>query len=122
MRPLVIVQQGKAAYLSGMGPALTRILTLLALLLMPLGMASAPAAAAIPVAGSAGDGHCDDHRKPEGAPAKAEMHCTACAALPALDAPRETVALLPDAPMVISLASSVAGFEPEIATPPPKFA
>jgi hypothetical protein len=99
-----------------MASAVLRLLALIALALMPLSMVSAPAAAQ-PVPA----GHCDDHPKPADAPAGPKVHCTACAALPAIDAPAPIAEMAPEAPTLIGLVSSLAGIEPDIATPPPKF-
>jgi len=101
-----------------MASAFLRLLTLLALVLMPLSMASAPASAQ-PVA-STPVGHCDDHPQPAKAPAGAQMHCTGCAALPAIDAPSPLAEIIPQMPLRIALAPYLAGVEPDTATPPPK--
>jgi len=101
-----------------MASALLRLLALFALVSMPLSMASAPASAQ--PAASMPAGHCDDHQQPAKAPAGPLMHCTACAALPAMDAPTQLTELAPGTPMLIRLASFLAGIEPDTATPPPK--
>ena len=90
---------------------------LLALALMPFGMTSAPAMAAS--GSSSASGHCDDHQKPADAPAKMDMHCATCAALPA-DEHVEAAELRPQAPILISAAHALSDNQPEIATPPPK--
>src|SRR5690349_3498799 len=100
-----------------MASAFLRLVALLALVLMPLSMASAPASAQ-PTA-SAPAGHCDEHQQPAKAPGP-QMHCTACAALPAIDAPTLVAEMSLAVPMIIALASSLAGIEPDTATPPPK--
>jgi len=102
-----------------MASAVFRLFALFALVLMPLSMASAPASAQ-PTASSPA-GHCDDHQMPSKAPAGPQIHCTACAALPAIDAPVPVVEMAPQPPMLIALASFLAGIEPDTATPPPKF-
>jgi len=103
-----------------MASAVLRLFTLFALVLMPLSMASAPASAAPTT--SAPASHCDDHQQPAKAPAGPQMHCTACAALPAMDAPAPVAEMAPQMPMLIALASFLAGIEPDVATPPPKLA
>jgi hypothetical protein len=101
-----------------MATAFLRLIALFALILMPLSMASAPASAQPTSAGPAG--HCDDHQQPAKAPAGPQAHCTACAALPAIDAPAPIAELSPETPILISLADFLAGIEPDTATPPPK--
>jgi hypothetical protein len=113
-----VARPDRRAYLALMASAILRLLALIALALMPLSMASAPAAAQ-PVA-AAPSGHCDNHRKPADAPATSQMHCTACAALPAMAAPAQVAELAPETPMVIARVGLLAGIEPETATPPPK--
>ena len=102
------------AYPPTMVSAFLRLLALVALVLMPLSMASAPAAAPSVA------GHCDDQQQPAKAPAGQQVHCTACAALPAIDTPAPLAKLTPRMPTVIALASFLAGIEPDTATPPPK--
>ena len=113
----VIAAKGSPAYLAGMPAVLLRLAMLIALTLMPFGMANAPAMAAS-VASSA-SGHCDEHQKPADAPAKMDMHCATCAALPA-DEPAEVAELRPQAPILISAIHALSDTQPEIATPPPK--
>lgn len=105
-------------YFPLMASAVLRLLALLALVLMPLSMASATASAQ--PAATAPAGHCDDHQQPTKAPAGPQVHCTACAALPAMDAPAEIAEMAPQMPLLIALASFLAGIEPDTATPPPK--
>jgi hypothetical protein len=101
-----------------MASALLRMLALFALVLTPLSMASAPASAQ-PIA-SAPAGHCDDQQQPAKGPAGAQMHCTGCAALPAIDAPPPVAEIVPQMPLLIALATHLSGIEPDTATPPPK--
>jgi len=103
-----------------MASALLRLLALFALVIMPLSMASASASAQPAVATPAG--HCDDQQQPAKAPSAPQVHCTGCAALPAMDAPAPLAELAPETPMLIALASFLAGIEPDTATPPPKLA
>ena len=100
-----------------MASFLFRLLTLVAVLLMPLGMASAPALAQ-PAPAAAG--HCDEHQEPADAPSKPQVHCTGCSALPVIGAPEAVPALRPLAPRLIAQIQPISGTEPEIATPPPK--
>jgi hypothetical protein len=98
-----------------------RLLALIALVLMPMGMASAPAAAsAMPADHGMAAGHCEGQSSSDEAPA-ANMDCTAmCTAIPA----REPVAQPPlfqrASPQSAEIAIAFAGIEPEIATPPPR--
>lgn len=101
-----------------MASAVLRLLALIALVLMPLSMASTPASAQPGV--SAPAGHCDDHQQPAKAPAGPQMHCTACSALPAMDAPAAVAEMTPQLPIRIALARFLAGIVPDTATPPPK--
>lgn len=107
-----------------MTSALTRLLTLLAFVLMPFGMTGAPAYAQ-PVADShsamtMGAGHCDEHPVKDKAPSS-KMDCTAtCTALPAADAWVPLSVLKPTAPRTLAIAAPFSGIEPEIATPPPR--
>ena len=116
----LIASQKSKVYFSDMASAVLRLLALVALLLMPLSMASA-AASAQPNA-VAPTGHCDDHQQPAKAPTGSQVHCTACAALPAVDTPAPSAELRPEMPMLIALAGFMAGIEPDTATPPPKLA
>ncbi len=104
-----------------MTAAVLRLLALIALVLMPIGMASVPAAAsAMPADHTMAAGHCEGQPGSEEAPA-ATMDCTAmCAAIPA----REPVAKAPlfqrTALRTIVFAFAFEGIVPETATPPPK--
>jgi hypothetical protein len=113
----VIAGQGSPAYVAAMPAVLLRLFTLLALALMPFGMASSPAlAAGVPAATT---GHCDEHQKPD-APAKMEMHCASCAALPSVETAEDDPDLRPELPRHLQAMNALPGTEPEIATPPPR--
>lgn len=109
--------------MGAMTAAVFRLLALIALVLMPMGMAGAPAAAsAMPADHGMAAGHCEGQSGSDEAPA-ANMDCTAmCTAIPA----RESVAQAPlfqrTAPRSIALAFAFEGIVPETATPPPKLA
>ena len=122
----VIVQKGSRHYVAAMASAVFRLLALIALVLMPIGMGAAPALAAPDhhaMMTTAGSGHCDEQQDQDQAPAQKQMDCmAACTALPAPAAPALTPALKPTAPRMIDVAAPFTGIEPEIATPPPKFA
>lgn len=114
----VIAGQGSPAYVAGMVVAFSRLMMLIALALMPFGMASAPAKAVGNAAPAAG--HCDEHQKRENVPAQMEMSCAACTALPALDVAPAVSELRHALPRLVKAANSLSDTEPEIATPPPK--
>ena len=120
----VIVPTASRPYVARMAAAVTRLLTLLALVLMPLGMASAPAMAhAMPAQHSeASMGHCDGQTDQNRAPAHStqQMHCAMCTALPAVPPPTPSSRLKPVEPRVIATVSPFTGIVPEIATPPPR--
>lgn len=120
----MIVGKACSAYLGAMFAAALRLLALIALVVMPLGMTAAPVAAAPAADAIAASqvGHCDDHQEPADSPLKAKVHCTGCAALVAPAASSEAAELRPQAPTQIRLSYFGTAFEPEIATPPPKFA
>ena len=112
----LIARTGLAPYLGPMAEALIRFFALAALVLMPLGMSSAPVMAAAPQAAD----HCQQEPKPAEAPAQQQAHCTGCAALPAVDQPPAAAGLLPEPPRIVARSDSFAGIILEIATPPPK--
>ena len=122
----VIVQKGSPHYVAAMASAVFRLLALIALVLMPIGMGAAPALAAPDhhtMMTTAGAGHCDEQQDPDQAPAQHQMDCTAaCAAIAAPAAPVVAPTFKPTAPRTIGVAAPFTGIEPEIATPPPKFA
>lgn len=104
-----------------MTAALLRLLTLLSLVLMPIGMTSAPAAASpMPANHHMMAGHCDKQSEKDQAPAS-KMDCAAmCTALPATDLAATLAVLKPKAPRTIMAATRFHGIILEIATPPPR--
>ena len=123
-----------------MTSALMKLLTLVALLIMPFGMTAAPAMAqpmpadhAMMAMGEvsqgsghaqhgwkAGGGHCDDQPEQDKAPVS-QMDCAAmCTALPATDAPAPARVAKLNAPRTIALVTPFTGVVLEIATPPPR--
>ncbi|MEO7188200.1 MAG: hypothetical protein ABIW58_07340 [Sphingomicrobium sp.] len=97
-----------------------RLLTLTALVLMPLwagGAAAAPHASAA----SAMANHCGDGKAPVSSNTF-DIHsgCSTCSALPVGDFVSVQLAVLPDAPLRISAREFTHDVVPEIATPPPK--
>lgn len=108
-----------------MTAALLRLLTLLALVLVPIGMTSAPAAASpTPASHHMAAGHCDEQPEDDQAPASkmdcAAMCATMCTALPAMDAAAPNPLLKPKAPRTIAVAKPFDGIILELATPPPR--
>lgn len=112
----VIVPKAAGDYRRRMGSALIRLAALVAVLLMPFGMPAPALALPAPTA----SGHCDGHEQPAEEPAKAQAHCTACSALPALAAPPSQAAVLPSTPRMIARMDMKPETIPEIATPPPR--
>ena len=105
-----------------MAAAIIRFLALVALMLMPLGMSAAPAMAqTVPAPHAmAPAGHCDEQPEPNKAP-EPQLGCTAmCTAIPAAEAPALAPMIKPVAPRSVSIVVPFSGFEPEIATPPPR--
>jgi hypothetical protein len=102
-----------------MAAAFLRFMTMVALLFMPLSMASAPAAAS-PSASTSSTGHCDEHQKPAEAPTVPKAHCAVCAALPVGDATVTIAELRPALLLEVEVERWIAEREPDIDTPPPK--
>ena len=117
----VIVPTVSRSYVRRMTAAMIRLMTLLALVLMPIGMAGAPAAASgVPTTHHMTAGHCGEQPDQDQAPAS-KMDCAAmCAALPVSgsDAPFRVLKL--NAPRTIAAATAFDGIILEIATPPPR--
>jgi hypothetical protein len=119
----VIAATGSRPYEPAMAAAIFRLLALVALVLMPLGMAGAPANAQSTTTDhvAVAMGHCDDQPAKDKAPAPSKMDCMAmCTALPAANGPLLSSAMKPAAVRSTFVASPFAGVEPEIATPPPR--
>ena len=101
--------------------ALTSLFALIALLLMPLGMSGASAAAAWPTGPETAAAPCEGHgSEKDAAPAEADQHCATCMAVPVAGVAQAPVALLPKAPRSMVSATPFLGLEPEVSTPPPK--
>ena len=113
-----IAARSSFAYVTAMASALLRILMLVALALMPLGMAGTAAAAAPSSVSAAG--HCDERQKPADAPAKMDMQCATCAALPAAETNTAEPELRPELPRLVKAANALSDTEPETDTPPPR--
>lgn len=102
---------------------LLRLLTIMALVLMPIGMAAMPASAAstghhssMPMAA----GHCDDMGQSKDA-TPAKMDCKAMCSAAAFTAPQMSEPLrLARCQTAIVALSAADGIEPEFDPPPPK--
>ena len=99
-----------------------KLLVLLAVLLMPLGMATAATSAHHEQsAGGVPVQHCPDgapHHDMKGGLAACTMACSA--ALPAADLSRSEPAAAAYVPVAPSVTTSLHGIHPDTATPPPK--
>ena len=120
----VIVQTASTPYGARMIAVLSRFVLLLALVLMPFGMAGTPANAQPMPANHemVQQGHCDEQSDRDKAPAHSsqQMHCAMCAALPAAEPPSPSASLRPATPRKIATVSPFNGIDLEIATPPPR--
>ena len=108
---------------------LIRILTMLALLVAPLGMVGGHAAMAMPVAATAATGHCADigGMADDGDGSSQEdrsaIDCTiSCSALPALAGALTDQPPLPAMARTVTLHGLVRGLHPESDDPPPRTA
>ena len=102
---------------------IAKLLLLLAVMLMPFGMAPAGASPNQPHAMSAGMPmqHCPEQRGKgdmKGGFADCSMACSA--ALPAVDRPREGHSPIAGPPTAPAAARELHGLHPDTATPPPK--
>jgi hypothetical protein len=100
--------------------SLVRLITLVAVLLMPSAMSAAPAAAAERHHATMPMEHCPDDKSNDaaGGIAKCAMPCSA--ALPAMDCRRIETTVVIRQLCEPALQLALAGIELEIATPPPK--
>ncbi len=117
----VIARQGCAAYFAAMPAVILRVLTLVALALMPLGMGAAMAGPAhhAPVAASAE--HCGEQGgQPAGKSTKISVDCIACSMTITAPARVQEPAAAVRLPAVRPLEVRGIGLHPETATPPPK--
>ena len=105
-----------------MARLIAKLMVLIAVLLMPLGMSAAPAAAAHRgMSASVPMKHCPD-QSPSHDSKSGFVECTmACsAALPAAELPQERRVLTASIPREPAAAHFLHGIHPDIATPPPK--
>jgi hypothetical protein len=102
-------------------PVIARLILLIAVLLMPLGMTPAPAAAHNQAMAGMPMGHCDDgatKHPMKGGIAECTMACAA--ALPPADTPSDDVVPIACMPVRPAAAQVLHGLHPDTATPPPK--
>lgn len=100
---------------------LAKLALLIAVLLMPIGMTPAPAAAHQNAMAGMPMGHCDEgttKHQPKGGFTECTMACSA--ALPAADTPRGKATPIASMPILPAAAHILHGVHPETATPPPK--
>jgi hypothetical protein len=123
---LVIARQARGAYLESVIAALLRLLSIAAMILMPIGMGMAPAAAATPASHktmeSSGDGHCG--QKPDSDNGKAmAMQCAgSCSALPSEPAATSDHELARMACHTAGRVKVLHGVLLALSTPPPRIA
>ena len=108
-----------------MAPWLSKLLLLLSVLVMPLAMA--PAAAAAPEHAAMESGmameHCpEDGSKPDSAPGIATCNMACAAALPAFPAVLAQPSPPSGAPAALAEQGELDGLDPESADPPPRAA
>lgn len=113
-----------AAYCAPMSSLLLRLMALIAVLLLPLGMSEAPAAAQHEHAAASMEmQHCPDRGSKSGsAPGFAVCTMACSAALPAADLPNGPLAPRFAAPAMLLMPHVLHGLHPDTATPPPRFA
>lgn len=108
-----------------MALAVVRLLTLVALMLMPFGMGATSATAhqmSTDQAIASMD-HCDKQSDENKAPALKQTDCAVmCIAISGARSPSPSPLLKPAAPLSVDPTTLVVGVEPDIATPPPKVA
>ena len=109
-----------------MAGLVSKLLLLIAVLLMPVGMSAAPASEASSAHDDGHSGmamqHCPgESSQPDGGEAGIAACTMACAAaLPAFDAPMASCAQLADLPAAARAIVALAGLNPEFADPPPR--
>lgn len=107
-------------YGARMRSIMLHLLALIAVMLLPFGMAAAPAEAhQMQMPSATATEHCPDDSSETGSWVLAECAMPCSAALPAVDAPTGIRVLLP-APEKAIFVLGLPGIELEIATPPPK--
>ena len=104
-----------------MATMVTRLILFVAVLLMPLGMTAAPAAAHQSMAAEMPMGHCPDPPRDDDPKAGLAACTMACAAaLPAVEPVRDDPSIEPSPQIVAVQPHGLHGLHPETATPPPR--
>ena len=104
-----------------MATMVTRLILFVAVLLMPLGMTAAPAAAHQSMAAEMPMGHCPDQQRGDDHKARIADCTMACAAaLPAVEPVRDDPSIEPSPQIVAVQPHGLHGLHPETATPPPR--
>lgn len=116
--PVKLATDGRR-YSRGMLATLFRLLTIASFVLMPLAMASAPAAAAAHEPAAAAM-PCEGHDQPTKTAPSGKLHCTGCVAIAVPLAALPAVAVQPLPVLVDRDGRLLLGLAPEVATPPPK--
>jgi hypothetical protein len=121
---LVIARQARRAYVEMVIAALFRLMAIAAIILMPIGMGMAPAAAAGPsshqTTGSSAEGHCG--QKPDSDNDNTmPMQCAgSCSALPSQPAATSVHELAPMACHLVGRVKVLHGVLLRLSTPPPR--
>jgi hypothetical protein len=102
----------------GMLLLLSRLLAILALVLMPIGMISAPAMAS--EHGQAAAMPCDSHEQPGKSTPDRQAHCTSCVATAGPSSIFAADSLAPVAIRAVRDQRLLLGILPDVATPPPR--
>ena len=100
---------------------IARLLTLVALVLMPFGMTAAPAHGG-PIAHAVTADGCDGNEDQDEAPVTRSDCTISCTAIPLAGQSISRTFALPEAPQLVAPVVSFRGIVPEIATPPPRSA
>ena len=104
-----------------MATMVTRLILFVAVLLMPLGMTAAHAAAHQSMAAEMPMGHCPDQQRGDDHKAGIADCTMACAAaLPAVEPVRDDPSIEPSPQIVAVQPHGLHGLHPETATPPPR--
>jgi hypothetical protein len=118
--PLRVVKRTGPRYFLGVA-TLSKLLLLLAMMVMPFGMAPATAASHHPPTAGTPMQHCPEQgskHESKGSFAECTMACSA--ALPAADRRAGEPILITSAPIAPAALQALHGLHPETATPPPK--
>lgn len=120
-----LIQSLRVKVAGPISPAVTtvilRLLTLVALVLMPAGMGAAMAAPADHAPAAASAEHCADHgSQPSGKSTRHSVECVACSMMITTQERLKEPVPVVRRPAARPLATGGTGLHPETATPPPK--